>query len=86
MSKVKVGIAAKAIVMDAEIGDLYDGEVEFVDVDVNDISDMFLSKLQPKTQVELFGINGSIGSYIFIAKIPKLYMFARGDMSKVFKD
>lgn len=86
MSTVKIGLTKSTVVMSATIGDMDEGTVEFVDVEANQVSDLFLSKLQPRTQVELFDVNGSIGSYIFVARIPELYMFARGDMSKVFKD
>ena len=65
-------------------GERWTDEVENIEIERNEISNMFLNKLKPKTTVELFDFNGSIGSYTLVAPLPTLFWFARGDLSKIF--
>lgn len=83
MERIKVGIMPRGFVMDASKWTDEDG-IEWLEVIVNQASQMFLGKLSPKTTAQFYTADGSIGSYTLVAKIPELFIFGRGDLSKVF--
>ncbi|WP_145476225.1 hypothetical protein [Yersinia similis] len=83
MEQIKVGIMPRAFVMDGRLWSDDDG-IEWLEIDVNQASNMFLSKLSPKTSVGFYCVNDSLGNYTYIAKVPTLYIFGRGDLSKIF--
>jgi hypothetical protein len=84
MENIKVGILARSIVMSGQRWTDEDQAIDYIEVEVSDISNLFLSKLQLRTTTELFSFSGSIGSYTLIAKLDAFYLFARGDLSKIF--
>jgi len=55
-----------------------------LEIIANQASEMFLGKFSPKTTAQFYTVDGSIGSYTLVAKIPELFIFGRGDLSKAF--
>jgi hypothetical protein len=83
MELIKVGIVPQGFVMGASRWTDECG-IEWLEIIANQASEMFLGKFSPKTTAQFYTVDGSIGSYTLVAKIPELFIFGRGDLSKAF--
>lgn len=84
MEEIKVGILASKLVFSGKVWADEEQGIDYLEIAVGEISDFFLKSSQPKTTFEFYSFNGSIGSYTLVARLKDFYLFARGDLSKVF--
>lgn len=83
MELIRVSIVPRGFVMGASRWTNENG-IEWLEIIANQSSEMLLGKLSPRTTAKFYTVDGSIGSYTLVAKLPELFIFGRGNLSKTF--